>query len=162
MTKTLMQRVESLIEEDGGCWIWQGRCHHGVVPQIYTKDGTRNARKEIFEAVHGGVIQGMSVTHTCENRLCVNPEHLAQMTITSLRKLQAQRRTKRAAKLATVTNRERFGKITMEDARAIRMSEESAKVLADRYGLGARRIQKIQANEAWIEHSSPWAGLGAR
>ncbi len=64
----------------------------------------------------------------------------------------------RSAKIA-VAKRAQTGKITLDDARQIRTSDEPVKVLAERYGLSKDRIYRIRRGLAWREYSNPFAGL---
>ena len=67
----------------------------------------------------------------------------------------------RIAKLAAYGRAHR-AKLTLDQARTIRMSDESGTVLAERYSVSRQTVNRIKAGTAWREVSTPFAGLGAR
>lgn len=74
-------RVErnSVIDPDTGCWNWTGTRHREGYGQS-TKPGSAKkqmlAHRLSYEAHVGPIADGMVIDHLCENRLCVNPDHM--------------------------------------------------------------------------------------
>jgi HNH endonuclease len=58
------------------CWPWL-LSKNGEYGQI---GGGRLAHREWWASVHGPIPPGMTIHHTCYNRLCCNPAHLEMMT----------------------------------------------------------------------------------
>lgn len=53
-----------------GCWVWQGKPRRGY-STLY---------KKVYERTHGPVPSGYQVDHVCQNKLCLNPDHLEAVT----------------------------------------------------------------------------------
>lgn len=72
------------VDVETGCWIWL-LAQMGPEPSYSCVwDGARGrmvqAHIVMWEAEHGPVPTGCELHHTCERRLCVNPEHLIPLT----------------------------------------------------------------------------------
>ena len=103
------------------------------------------AQRVVFEDTYGPVPDGMFVCHTCDNRSCINPEHLFLGTHQD--NMDDMVRKNRGYKGVGVHNPR--AKITPKQVREIRASGESTKVLAERYGLSPHYVPKIKRGVRW-------------
>lgn len=65
------------VKKTSSCWLWLGRKNNGG----YGTWGPKSAHRLSFE-VFEKIKKGFVIDHICKNRLCVNPSHLRQVTLT--------------------------------------------------------------------------------
>jgi hypothetical protein len=95
-TRNKPHTVDSLMEltkPDGQCLVWQGvsRVHgYGITTHMGTQTTTHRV---MYMLSHGAIPSGMEIDHTCNNRGCINPDHLQLVTHKENMRLGAERRT---------------------------------------------------------------------
>lgn len=155
MTVAELRRFWKKVDKRGPdeCWPWIGH----IMPE--TGYGQVGIRYEIFLAhrasfvIDGGTVpEGLFVLHRCDNRACVNPEHLFTGTqLDNMRDMIQKGRANHTKNLKgeAVSN----SKLTEDQVREIRRlnAEEGlgARRLAKRFGVSSTNITFILQRRAW-------------
>ncbi|KPH66060.1 hypothetical protein ADT71_08595 [Novosphingobium sp. ST904] len=150
MTRFLALVDQTTITRDG-CWIWCGSGKGNGYGSFNLNGKTECAHRAayiLFNHEHPG---RLDVCHRCDNRACVNPDHL--FLGTRLENMQDCMRKGRTARGERLNPRKGengpAAKLNWDQVRAIRASTEPARALAARYGVSSDNINRIRRNETW-------------
>lgn len=130
-----------------GCWNWTAaRYTNGYGHFMLSEGNDRPAHRVSYEFHCGPIPDGIFVCHHCDNRLCINPDHLFLGTP--------------AENMADMVAKGRHGTLRgIECGRAILNESDvlairaavgvTQKELGLRYGVGARQISYIRSGKSW-------------
>ena len=127
---------EIAIEDRGyetPCWIWQRSKHYLGYGNVHRVDQSKYAHVVYYTAKYGPVPDGLVLDHLCEQKDCVNPDHLEAITQTEN------------------IRRCRHTILTWKDVHEIRAlrGKVSGVELARRFRVSKDAISKIHKNINW-------------
>ncbi len=161
-----IEQIKMRCTECGECWHWNGYGGlSGNHPQMKVNGKLKLVRRYAYELARGAIPPGLLLVPWCDNRKCINPDHMKAVTESQKGKRAAARGAfsspARGRKIAE-SRRATSAKINMEIAAEIRMSEETGPVLAARYGINRSLVGCIKRGERWKDYANPYSTLGAR
>ncbi len=127
------------------CVLWDGKLQDGYGHT--TRNGRTTSQHRIaYEKHFGPIPKGMCVLHKCDNRACINPNHLWLGT-------RGDNNRDRAVK---GRNADRHGskhplaKLNEKDVLKIRVDKRPQKDIAFEYGITQGAVSRIQRRNTWV------------
>jgi len=146
-----MENFMSLVypEPNTGCWIWGGRYLKGGYGFGSFSLNIQLAHRYSFWLINGPFDLTLCVLHKCDNRYCVNPDHLFLGT-----KGDNNRDRDAKGRAVHVHGEDQYlSKLTEETVRQIRASWKFRVVtvnhLAEKFGVSYHTIRHVLRRESW-------------
>lgn len=128
------------------CWEWTGLINKGGYGITHFDGGGRLAHRVSYMIYVGEIPDGLDVCHSCDNRKCINPEHLfAGTRLENMQDAVSKGRQARGNKLPQT-------KLTEDAVVEMRtMRESGAKYidLADKFGVSFSAIAAVITKRTW-------------
>lgn len=137
---SIEQRFWRKVRKGPGCWEWLG-AHTGIgCPRFSVRGVCTLANRFVYEMTKGPIPPGMVTMHSCDNQLCVNPDHINLGTYSE--------------NLADMVKKGRcpVAKLKPADITEIRRQwkgGEPVEVLSRRYGVGVGTIRRAATGVTW-------------
>lgn len=141
-------------EPNTGCWIWAGhyfKSGYGCFAKFKFKG--RKAHRASWVVHHGEIPDGMYVCHKCDNKYCVNPDHLflgtAKDNIQDYWRKGKGKAPKQESWQKARGIRHGRSKLSEEQVFFIKTNYASNKELAKMFGVDASLIYLIRKGKIW-------------
>jgi hypothetical protein len=149
-TKSLRDRLLPKVSANAetGCWDWTGSKYDTGYGQFYVRGKHYKAHRVSYELHCQEIPTGLQVLHRCDNRGCVNPDHLFLGThADNMADKVAKGRQARTSLPGDFNGR---AKVTSLDVAEIRSATGvSQQILAKRYGISPCQISLILSGKRW-------------
>lgn len=148
----MLERLLNFIKVDDntGCWNWTGALHWKGYGKITINGKSCRAHRVSYELHREPIPQGLYVLHHCDNRSCINPEHLFLGTHADNMADMTEKGRGRLGSRGKRGETNHCAKLTETDAREIRSAVGiSGVALATKYGVSPRQVLRIRAGKKW-------------
>jgi len=146
-----IERFWTKVQKTEGCWLWTGGTDegYGALSTTLEPDCGRRERAHRFayKRLVGPIPDGLYVCHTCDNRRCVNPDHLflGSHLANIEDKLQKERHCRGSS--------HGMSKLSEDDVIEIRRLYSTGDFLqreiAEKYGVCKQTISAIVRGQTW-------------
>jgi hypothetical protein len=138
--------------DKAACWNWQGIKNSNGYGRFSLSDKHRLAHKISFQMFVGEVPEGMNVCHSCDNRLCVNPQHLWLGTQSeNLKDASAKGRMFRPDTNGELNGNSKLDWTKVREIRRLVAAGERKSKVAQTFGVAHSTVNFIINNETWKE-----------
>lgn len=119
-----------------GCWDWCGKIDKNGYGRKCVNYKYLGAHRYMYEKFVGGIPRGMQIDHLCQNKKCVNPEHMEVVTP------------------AENTRRAKTTKLTAKTVKEIRNMYKTSDLpqwkIGKLFGIDQSHVSDIVNNHRWV------------
>lgn len=140
---TELERFNAKYSVTPSCWIWKASFGSSGYGQFLLNGRLQGAHRVSYLLFVGNIPEGLFVCHKCDNKACVNPNHLWLGThAENMRDLHDK-------KLAKVGEKHPMAKLAEKDVISIRNDRRKSTEIAKDFPVTARTIRAIKSNKTW-------------
>ena len=136
--------LAKIVVDERNCWVWTAVKDRKGYGKIKDRGKMRQAHRVSYELHKGAIPDGAFVCHQCDNRACINHEHLFLGSHTdNMEDMKSKGRQQKGVRNCRA-------KLTEDDIVAIRAARGAPQPeLAKAYGVSQSHISDIQTGKKW-------------
>lgn len=151
----IKQRIESHITSKKDCWITDHKIDVNGRPRIFFDGKSYILARIVYELYKGDFPKNLFVCHTCDNPLCINPEHL--YIGDNAENGRNRKRRNRQAKGSKIGQSKLNETQVLEIKQLLIEGKLSLRQIGNRFGVSATTITLINNGKSWTHVE----GIGA-
>lgn len=140
-----LSRFETKFSVTPGCWPWHGSMQSTGYGAFHVKGKYVAAHRFAYAAYVGPIADGLLVLHSCDNPICVNPDHLRLGTDSDNTADKVARNRCNGSK----GEKNGSAKLTEGQVREIFHDTRSSRKVAADYGIDKATVIKIWNRKKW-------------
>lgn len=144
-----IERFEEKFIVTPGCWQWKASKTPGGYGFFnVSRTIKKTAHRYSYEVYVGEIPDGLFLLHICDNRSCVNPDHLRPGTHQeNMADMKAKGRTAMTARMNSKLNQ----RLANEIRDLMALAPMTAKEIASAYGIHKSITYQIASGKSWKE-----------
>lgn len=151
LTPRATERFQQCIQRTEGCWKWLGYCDRRYGYGQFSFRGKHfRAHRVMYELTYGPISPKQVICHRCDNRGCVNPDHLfAGTQADNIADMCAKGRNRNGPLQGSKNGHSKLTEAQIVELRQLKAAGWSGERLGGRFGISGRHARDIAAGNYW-------------
>ena len=139
--------LDRICIDNNGCWNWKKSKSKSGYACITWKGQKKRGNRISYQTFKGMIPEGLLVCHQCDNRLCLNPEHLfLGNQKENMRDAQKKNRSIKGEKVSISKLKE---KEVLQIREMAKMREKSHEKIGEMFGVSQSTVSLIAKRLIW-------------